>query len=60
MVETAEEDEDGGDRVRRAAVRAGSLRIVLSVKPGGVASAYVVFDVPTICSGWLRAPVGRH
>jgi hypothetical protein len=32
---TAEEGEDAGDRVRRAAVRAGSLRSMRSVKAAG-------------------------
>jgi hypothetical protein len=32
---TAEEDEHAGERVRRAAVCAGSLRIMRSVKPAG-------------------------
>ena len=50
--DTAAEDEDAGDRVRRAAVRAGSaVGHALQSSQRDVASTYAVFDTPTICSG---------
>src|SRR5215217_4031265 len=45
MVETAEEDEDAGDWVRRAAGRAVSLRIMFPSQGSGVLPARMWFSI---------------